>query len=102
MNPKQNLPALTAAQTPAIAAAVRYRVLAAEPLREILGAPSAEAVEKSLKRLKRRGWLFQLQLPARRSAYTLARDAVLTLGLSKKALKAMGRDAVVSNLAMLC
>jgi hypothetical protein len=102
MNPKQNLPALTAQQTPVIAAAVRYRVLAAEPLREVLGAPSDEAVEKSLKRLKRRGWLFQLQLPARRSAYTLSREAVLTLDLSKKALKAMGRDAVVSNLAMLC
>lgn len=102
MNPKQTLPALTAAQTPVIAAAVRYRVLASGPLREILGAPSDEAVEKSLKRLKRRGWLFQLQLPARRSAYTLSRPAVLTLGLSKKALKAMGRDAVVSNLAMLC
>jgi hypothetical protein len=102
MNPKHSLPPLTAPQTPVIAAAVRYRVLAAAPLREILGSPSDEAVEKSMKRLKRRGWLFQLQLPARRSAYTLSRDAVLTLGITKKALKAMGRDAVVSNLAMLC
>ena len=102
MNPKQTLLPLTVAQTPIIAAAMRYRVLASAPLREILGAPSDEAVEKSLKRLKRSGWLFQLQLPARRSAYTLSRHAVLKLGLSKKALKAMGRDAVVSNLAMLC
>lgn len=102
MNPKQTLLPLTPAQTPVVAAAMRYRVLAAAPLREILGAPSDEAVEKSLKRLKRRGWLFQLQLPARRSAYTLSREAVLKLGLSRKAMKAMGRDAVVSNLAMLC
>ena len=96
------LPTPTPTQTPLVAAAIRYRVLEAPPLRAILEATSDDAVEKSLKRLQHGGWLHQIQLAGRRACYTLSRRGVLALGLSKKAQKHMGQAAVITNLAMLC
>ena len=80
----------------------RSRLGIATALQTMLQAPSAEATEKSLRRLNRCGWLQQIHLPERRSCYTLSRDAVLALALSKKAMKAMGQGAVIANLAMIC
>ena len=62
---------------------------------------SEAAAEKALRRLGQGGWLHQVRLPERRSCYMLSRDAVLLLGLSKKAMKAMGQAAVITNLAMV-
>lgn len=97
---RKTLSALTASQTPLITAAMRYRVITAGALHAMLQSPSEEAADKALKRLNRRGWLHQIRLPDRQSCYVLSRDAVLALALSKKAMKAMGQAAVITNLAM--
>lgn len=99
---QKTLPALISSQTPIIAAAMRYRVVTAASMHAMLQGLSEEATEKALRRLNRRGWLHQIRLPERQSCYTLSREAVLALALSKKAMKAMGQAAVVANLAMIC
>jgi hypothetical protein len=96
------LPHLSPDQAALVAAATRYRVLLVAALSMITEASSEEAIDKALKRLVRGGWLNQIRLPDRKGCYTLSRHAVVTLGLSKKGLKAMGRAAVVANLGMIC
>lgn len=91
----------TASQASIIEAARRYRVVTPTSLHAMLEGFSPAAAEKALRRLERRGWLHQVRLPERRSCYTLSRQAVLALGLSKKAKKAMGQAAVITNLAMI-
>jgi hypothetical protein len=97
---RQVLPSLSKMQTVYVEATRRYRVVTAGSLRVMLQ-ESEEAAEKALHRLDKRGWLHQLRLPDRQCCYTLSRQAVLHLGLSKKALKSMGPAAVITNLAMI-
>ncbi len=94
------IPGLTSGQAVLVYDVARYRTIKAGLLASLRGA-SPEAIEKASKRLKNRGWLYQLTLPNREPAYMLTRQAVLALGLSRKALKAMGRGAIVANIAML-
>lgn len=98
---KKTLPSPTASQTVIVEAARRYRVVTPGSLQAMLQGLSEAAAEKALRRLDQRGWLHQVRLPERGSCYTLSRQAVLLLGLSKKAMKSMGQAAVIANLAMI-
>lgn len=100
--PRKTLPALTSSQAPILAYVLRYKLLIADSIRVMLAADSEEAVEKSLKRLRLGGWLTQVQLPDRKHCYTLSREAVFALGLSKKAKRPMGQGGLIANLAALC
>jgi hypothetical protein len=95
----KTLPSPTASQTIIIEIARRYRVVTPGSL-AVLQDYTEAAAEKALRRLDQRGWLHQLRLPQRQICYTLSRNAVLLLGLSKKAMKTMGQAAVITNLAM--
>ena len=99
MNQKKLAPPAPS-QAVIVEAARRNRVVTPASLSEMSQGLSEAAAEKALRRLTRRGWLHQVRLPERRSCYTLSREAVLHLGLSKKAMKAMGQAAVITNLAM--
>jgi DNA-binding transcriptional regulator PaaX len=95
----KTLPSPTASQTIILEVARRYRVVTPGSL-AVLQDYTETAAEKALRRLDQRGWLHQLRLPQRQICYTLSRNAVLLLGLSKKAMKTMGQAAVITNLAM--
>lgn len=101
MSPKK-LPTPTTTQAPLLTFAVRYKVLFASPIQQMLGADSEAAVEKSLKRLSAAGWLAQVSLPERKHCYTLSREAVLEMGISKKAKRPMGQGGLIANLGVLC
>jgi len=95
------LPALTPSQATIVEYARRYRVIDAESLHAMAPTFTEAAASKALSRLTRRGWLHQLRLPERRSCHMLSRQAVLALGLSKKAKRTMGQSAVITNLAIV-